>query len=276
LKHILDGLVEELCAHAKPDENPVCPVCGEPTFLRLNTGGWTFSVPRNCACRRFEIEQEEVERANNQRDNAVTAMRSEGLGSAYAQYTFAADDGRSADMRDTCERYVAKHAEVLARNLGLIFSGAPGGGKTFWAAAVANALIDNGVKAWMTTLPQVIAEMTSDYNERRDEVLHRIRMVPFLVLDDLGFERNTSFAREKAFEIINERYAARKPLIVTTNLTKADLEKPTDVGCARVYSRLLEMCPAVVAVRGNRREGIRQEKLDLMHEIMREGERDAE
>lgn len=276
MKHILDGLADVLGARPSPDVNKKCPVCGEPLFLHIDMGAWAHHVPRACACRRFEIEQEEVERANRQHDNAVAAMRSEGLGAAYSQYTFSTDDGRSSDMRNTCERYVAKHAEVLARNLGLIFSGAPGGGKTFWAAAIANALIDNGVKVWMTTLPQVIAEMTSDYNERRDEVLHRIRMVPFLILDDVGFERNTSFSREKAFEIINERYAARKPLIVTTNLTKADLEKPADMGCARVYSRLLEMCPAVVNVRGNRRKGIQQEKMDLMREIMREGASDAE
>lgn len=276
MKHILDGLADALGARAQSDEKAVCPVCGERLSLRIYVIDRSMYVPRNCACRRFEIEQEEVERANRQHDNAVAAMRSEGLGAAYSQYTFSTDDGRSSDMRNTCERYVAKHAAVLARNLGLIFSGAPGGGKTFWAAAIANALIDNGVKVWMTTLPQVIAEMTSDYNERRDEVLHRIRMVPFLILDDVGFERNSSFSWEKAFEIINERYAARKPLIVTTNLTKADLEKPADMGCARVYSRLLEMCPAVVNVRGNRRKGIQQEKMDLMREIMREGASDAE
>ena len=253
---------------------PMCPVCGEATKLILpmpETLGGPRLVTRACACLRAELAAEDAEREAKMAADRVRDLRRKGLASAgYADCTFTSDDGRDAAMRRTCKRYVDKRAEVFSKNLGMILTGEPGCGKTFWAAAIANAIIDSGTGVLMTTLPQMIAEMTSDYNDRRDEVLGRIRTVPFLILDDVGFERNTSFQREKAFEVIDERYRAKKPLIATTNLTKAELEKPADVGCARVYSRMLEMCPAVIEVRGKRREIIAREKLDLMREIMRE------
>ena len=40
-----------------------------------------------------------------------------------------------------------------------------------------------------------------------------------LIIDDLGAERNTDYALEKVYNVIDSRVRADKPMILTTNLT---------------------------------------------------------
>ena len=63
-----------------------------------------------------------------------------------------------------------------------------------------------------------------------------------LIIDDLGIERNTEFALEQVFNIIDERYKTRLPLIVTTNLSMNTLKNPEDIAHQRIYDRVLAMC----------------------------------
>ena len=55
-------------------------------------------------------------------------------------------------------------------------------------------------------------------------------------------ERGTEFAFEQMFHVIDNRYRARKPLIVTTNLTLRELKNPPDLARERIYGRILERC----------------------------------
>ena len=62
------------------------------------------------------------------------------------------------------------------------------------------------------------------------------------MIDDLAAERDTEYMWEQVMNVVDSRYRAGLPLIVTTNLTAQELSSPSDVRKARVYSRLLEMC----------------------------------
>jgi DNA replication protein DnaC len=67
-----------------------------------------------------------------------------------------------------------------------------------------------------------------------------------LLLDDLGAEKPSEWTQERLYELIDERYAWQRPLIVTSNVPpKALAEWVGD----RVASRLAEMC-VVVALTG--------------------------
>ena len=50
-----------------------------------------------------------------------------------------------------------------------------------------------------------------------------------LVVDDLGVERNTEYAMEQIFIVIDSRYRSKKPLIVTTNLKLEEIKNPLDL-----------------------------------------------
>ena len=62
------------------------------------------------------------------------------------------------------------------------------------------------------------------------------------MIDDLGAERETEYALEQIYTVIDERYKARKPLIVTTNLSFEQLKHPEDVEHSRIYDRIIEIC----------------------------------
>ena len=63
-----------------------------------------------------------------------------------------------------------------------------------------------------------------------------------LIIDDLGVERNSEFALEQVFHVIDSRYRSMKPMIITTNLTLVELKHPTDLAHSRIYDRILERC----------------------------------
>jgi DNA replication protein DnaC len=50
-----------------------------------------------------------------------------------------------------------------------------------------------------------------------DQRFETVRTAPLLILDDLGTENATSWASEKLYQILNYRYNAQLPTVITTN-----------------------------------------------------------
>lgn len=252
-----------------------CGKCHEAKELRLKIDEATAAqfgikqvVRRNCACRRAAIEAEDKKIEEAKRIQRIRQIREASLSSPmYRESRFEKDDGKDAKSRAISMRYVEKWAEMKAENIGLLFTGGVGTGKTFYAACIANALVDKDVSVWMTTMPQIIHEMSEDYGESRDYVLNRIRNVNLLVIDDFGIERNTEYTSEKVYEIINERYKSNKPLILTTNIPFSDIQTQQGIKEQRIYDRILEMCPVNVTPAIRRRAEISKSKLDAIKRL---------
>jgi DNA replication protein DnaC len=119
-----------------------------------------------------------------------------------------------------------------------------GTGKTFAAACVANALIDKGYPALMTNFTR-ISNTVGGMFEGKQQYYDSLNRFPLLALDDLSAERKTEYMQEIVFNVVDSRYRAKLPLIVTTNLTWQELVNPKDVSYQRIFSRLLEMCVPV-------------------------------
>lgn len=135
---------------------------------------------------------------------------------------------------------------------GLLFYGGVGTGKTFAAACIANALIDQGKPCLVTNFARLVGTIGGMYDGRQ-EYIDGLDRFELLVIDDLASERDTEYMGEIVHNVIDARYRSGKPLIVTTNLTLAELGNPTDVRRQRVYSRVLEMCFPVEVSGGDRR-----------------------
>ena len=73
------------------------------------------------------------------------------------------------------------------------------------------------------------------------------------MLDDLDAERDTEYMQEYVYNIIDARYRAGLPMIVTTNLTGAKLKNPDSISKERIYSRLLERCHPIEITGADRR-----------------------
>lgn len=250
-----------------------CPVCGEKAeeWFAKDSVGLCMKVPRMCRCRREAYEREQAEREQKQRMQKINRYREQGLADAqYRSCTFDRDDGQDRHASAFCREYVKNWEQMQAQNAGILLWGDVGGGKTFYAAAIVNALIDQGVPAVMTTLPQLTARMQKDFGAERKQVLSMVKSAPLLVLDDVGTERHTEYGNELVYEVINERYKAQKPLIVTTNLSMEAVKSPEDMSRRRIYDRILEMCPPCKVTGLNRRQEACRKKLAYMEQQMRE------
>lgn len=250
----------------------ICAKCGERKQTWFEVKGLIArnKVPCMCRCEREKLEAEEAARKQEEQYRLIQQYRNRGLtDEQYKACTFDADDGTDEEASTTCRRYVERWQRMQESNTGLILWGDVGGGKTFLAACVANALIDKGIPATMTTIPRLVAAITKDFGKDREEVLYMVANAPLLVLDDVGTERNTEYNNEQVYEIINARYKAKKPLIITTNLTMTEMKSETDEAKKRIYDRIVEMCPYPQKVTSTgRRQRIAKSKYEAAKELL--------
>lgn len=126
---------------------------------------------------------------------------------------------------------------------GLLFQGAAGCGKTFLAAACANALVDHDKDVRFIVVPDFLDQIRDSFNDnspyREGTLMQEVKTAPILILDDLGAHNYTDWSVKTIFAILNYRLNYELPTIVTTNLEREQLEELLG---SRVYSRLLEMC----------------------------------
>lgn len=171
-----------------------------------------------------------------------------GDASALVSYRFEADNGTVPQL-EQAKRYVAHWEEMREQDLGLLFWGRPGNGKTFAAGCIANALLESedlhAPSVRMTTFGTILNQLPGMTAQDKEWYLDGFRTCDLLILDDFGMERRTEYAQEQVFNIIDGRYVSRKPLIVTTNLSLNELKHPTDMVQQRIFDRVLEMCVPV-------------------------------
>lgn len=110
----------------------------------------------------------------------------------------------------------------------LVFSGDYGCGKTHLAAAIANARNRQGHPALFIVVPDLLDHLRATFSPKNavpyDKRFNEVRRAPFLVMDDLGTESATPWAKEKLYQLFNFRYVARLPTIVTTAQAMEDMD----------------------------------------------------
>ncbi len=229
------GAVPEYLSRGQPaaaDGDDICPLCHGTRFVRrdlpIDHPEFGNAVP--CRCVQNENSHERQSRLQRYSNlGPLTRLTFENL----------IRRGRSADPRDQqrFQRCVAD-AESFAQDPQgwLILVGASGCGKTHIAAAVANHCIALGVPALFVVVPDLLDHLRAAYRPGAevsyDQLFEQVRNAPVLVLDDLGTQSATAWAEEKLFQIINHRFNARLPTVITTNasLNKFDDRLRTRLG----------------------------------------------
>jgi len=129
----------------------------------------------------------------------------------------------------------------------LVIAGATGRGKTRLAAAVGNFCREAGTPVLFLIVPDLLDRLRASFNPQDskafDEVFEQVRTAPLLILDDLGSHSGTPWAEEKLFQLINYRYNACLPTVITTNLAVSGLEP-------RLASRLTDPQVSTILLMG--------------------------
>ena len=223
--------------------------------------------PVECSCHRTEREKQEALISQKKHSDLVRRLKNEGFSDpAMLDWIFENDNGRNPQMHHA-HRYVEQWQTMRAENLGLLLWGGVGTGKSFLARCIANALMEQEVPVRMTNFARILNELNNSFSGRND-IVDKLCRYPPLVIDDFGMERGTEYALEQIYNIVDSRYRSRKPLIVTTNLTLDEIQRPQDTAHARIYDRLLEMCVPISCIGVSLRKENAQEKLERLKSLI--------
>ena len=211
--------------------DPNCPICGGVGFVRqdLPISHPDFGKLQVCVCRQQSLVQSTQQRL----------FRLSNL-DYFRPMTFESFNpvGRVGlgDNQLNSLKYAYNQAMHFAQNLKgwLLLMGEYGCGKTHLAAAIANFAVNLGVPTLFLTVPDLLDWLRFSYDSPEasfEQRFNEIRNIALLVLDDLGTQNATPWAQEKLFQIINHRYSAKLPTVVTTNQDLDEID-------GRVRSRL--------------------------------------
>ena len=241
-----------------------CGKCNTPKQCRVEIFGQTRTVHCLCQCRADKLEAEKAEQERIEWLQHIQRLRRLGFPDAEMKdWTFEKDDKANEQISKVAHNYVNNFADMKKRGKGLLLFGTVGTGKTFFSACIANALIDEGHSCLVTNFARLVNTIQSTYDGKQDYI-DSLNDFELLVIDDLASERDTEYMTEIVFNIIDSRYRAGLPLIVTTNLTSDELKRAKEIKKQRIYSRLFEMCvPVEVVGKDRRRQQLRNEIDDL-------------
>lgn len=225
--------------NGNPTRRDVCPIChGAGFILRdLPLGDPDFGKAQPCVCTLRLLAWE----------RAVQLRQVSNLGQLerLTFERFLPDGlGLPEDKRHSLRRAYDLARQFAAAPHGwLILQGGCGTGKTHLAAAIANVRLAQGEPVMFVVAPDLLdylrAAFTPQSDTTFDQRFEQVRSTPLLILDDLGAHSTTPWAQEKLYQIINYRYNAHLPTVITTNFRLEDLDE-------RVRSRLVD--PEISAV----------------------------
>lgn len=269
-----------------PDPVP-CKYCGKPRLTKGFKFGerimWAPYGPERCDCSEAvaEYEQEKADReakekaereakeAEEMRSRVRRIIGDSGMSARFLHRTFDTFQSTKENQKalrvcqtyaDTFREKLPSHNSEPGRN-GLFITGPKGTGKTHLAAAIANQLMQQGTPVICMTMIDLLERIKRTYEQSRQwggeisegSVLDTYKRVQLLIIDDMGKEPATEWAVSKIYAIINARYEAYMPTIITTNYTDAELVRrltPKDSGdpttADATIDRLREMCAAIV------------------------------
>lgn len=253
----------------------VCGKCNTRKQIEIDwPGGGKRKVSTMCKCRKDEYEQQEAELQQKTFARKMESLRKDGITDPkYLQFNFKNDDMQNKKISDVCRNYVAKWDEMKSENMGVLFTGTVGTGKSFFACCIANALVGKLMPVCVTNFPRILNKLQG-LGDDRQAFIDKLQRYQLLVIDDLGVERDTSYSAEQIFNVIDARSRSNLPTIITTNLTLHEMETTTNMQYRRIYDRVLEMCPIRLVMEGeSRRIQNANQKRDRALELLRGGDK---
>ncbi len=193
-----------------------CPICKGAGFVHplLPSGKPDFSRVIPCRCTQGTLDKE----------HQTHLLSYSNLGS-LTRFTFAnlLPQGRSGNpinQEQFARAYEAAKAFASEPKGWLILTGSSSCGKTHLAAAIANERISQGYPAFFISTPDLLDRLRSTFSPSSetpyDEFFDQVRSAPLLVLDDLGAQTATPWAKEKLDQLLNYRFNSELPTVIVT------------------------------------------------------------
>jgi DNA replication protein DnaC len=222
------------------DSDNSCPICNGAKFVHplLPSGKPDYSQVVPCTCTRQEADagrKEQLQRYSNLGkliNVSFDTMNKEGM------------RDNPSDRKNYEKAYRAAEKFAEKPRGWLVLTGPSGCGKTYLAAAIASYQIENSGHVFYITTPDLLDHLRSSFSPDSDmpydEFFTQVRNTPLLILDDLGAQSGTPWAKEKLEQLINHRYINQLPTVVVVigSLDEVDERIRTRL----VSSSLYQLC----------------------------------
>lgn len=162
------------------------------------------------------------------------------------------DKPRQQRAYEIAKDYVFFWSTLKESGKGIFMSGKVGTGKSHLAFAILHELIKAQVGGMAATVPDLMDDLKPKDDNQDNNRMTLLKTIPFLVLDDLGAQRNTAWVTERLFVIINARYSNMLPTVITSNTSLEELERTP--GWERIVDRIIETCELVIMQPGSYRQ----------------------
>ena len=229
--------------HIGEDGLVYCGKCGSRKQLRVKFGDKTHVVRCVCKCESKELEEKKKQEEYEEQMRRINRLKEASMmDKKYREVTFDKYEVREENKKvfEMAKKYVDRFQDMYKKNQGLLLYGPVGTGKSFTAARIGNYLLDNAKPVIMTSFVKILQDIWE--NDREAEYITILNSASLLIVDDLGTERETDYALEKVYNIIDSRVRANKPMIITSNLELNDMMECEDIRKKRIYDRILECC----------------------------------
>lgn len=156
----------------------------------------------------------------------------------FASFDLGARPGMGQDELASLKTAFSAARRFAERPRGwLVLTGSYGAGKTHLAAAIANYRTDVGEPPLFVVVPDLLDHLRATFSPNSSISLDRrfeeVLTAPLLILDDLGMQSSTPWAKEKLYQLFNYRYNAEMPTVITTSMPLGEIDP-------RLRSRMLD------------------------------------
>lgn len=232
------GLADHLSIPAVQTEEPTpCPECGHDMVIPQHTFGLSSIKPycRECDAKREAEEQQALIQSQNseaqqkqklrliERYTTDSCIGKRFLGKTFSDYKPVSN--QAAEVLCICKNFADTFQPESGRNL--ILTGATGPGKNMLSAIIGQTVIQGGNSFLHTTAMKVVRRFKDSWKQpevTEAEVLRYFVTPDLLAIDEIGVQFGTDTEQLYLTEVINDRYEAKKPTILISNLTMQQIE----------------------------------------------------
>ena len=169
------------------------------------------------------------------------------------------------NARTTLLKYVKEFMSDPKNKKGIYLNGSFGSGKSYIMNAVLNELSRKNYKCVSVYYPNLLKRLKDSFNSKNEsfeQMYNELDMCDVLLIDDIGAENNTPWARDEVLgSLLQSRMDNKKTTFFTSNFSLDELEQHLSetsssidkIKARRIIERIKELCMPISLIGESKR-----------------------
>ena len=223
-----------------------CPYCGKAQkYGLLDILGRNTWIKIKCDCEGEKNSEKNIQEIKKKKRAVEYFEKWNLVGLRFKNKTFE-NFNSDSDLKNKtlylCKEYCKNFQKHLKNGTGLYLEGASGTGKTHLSVAIMKELMKNNYSVIFINVSDLLTRLKESQKfggESIGEVLNDLKKADLLILDDIGSMPSSTTNEDLIYKVVNLRYEAMKPVILTTNASPKALYATLT---PKTYDRIKATC----------------------------------